>query len=77
MTNEEILDIIRQCKIKDGIEILPQRAYLFKEKFRTRVSGKNRLLEEEIIVLVKDGIKAGGIYRMGIYDIHYVMKKNF
>lgn len=34
MTNNDILDLIRRCNIRDGKELIPGNAYLFNKKFR-------------------------------------------
>jgi len=79
MTNKDVLSLVRRCKLNKGKELLPNSAYLFNKKFWHKDHGK--LLpyreHEEIIVLAKKGIKVGGIYRMGSYDIHAVMKKKY
>ena len=73
MTNDNVLDLIKQCNLQEGEVLIPGEAYLFNKRFpHNRADEK-----EEIIVLVKNGIKVGGIYRMGSYDIHLVMKKNY
>ena len=79
MTNEDVLNLVRRCKLNKGEELIPNNAYLFNRKFWHRVPRKIRFYKEyeEIIVLVKNGIKVGGIYRMGTYDIHVVMKKKY
>lgn len=79
MTNEDVLYLVRRCKLNKGVELIPDNAYLFNRKFWHRIRGKILPYREyeEIIVLVKDGIKVGGIYRMSSYDIHVVMKKKY
>lgn len=78
MTNEGILDLIRKCRISEGEELIPGKAYLFNRRFRMRTSGGRTYTEDvELIVLVKNGIKVGGIYRMAEYDIHIVMKERY
>ena len=79
MTNEDVLSMVRRCKLNNGKELIPNKAYLFNRKFWHRIQGKVLPYREydEIIVLVKNGIKVGGIYRMGSYDIHVVMKKKY
>ena len=77
MTNDDILDLIRRCNIRDGEELIPGNAYLFNKKFRRNANGRITYEQEELIVLVKNGIKVGGIYRMGSYDIHVVMDERF
>ncbi|MGN8874296.1 hypothetical protein [Pseudoflavonifractor sp. HCP28S3_F10] len=77
MTNDDILDLIRRCNIRDGEELIPGNAYLFNKKFRRNANGGITYEQEELIVLVKRGIKVGGIYRMGSYDIHVVMDERF
>lgn len=77
MKNEEVLDMIRRCQLTQGQELIPGRAYLFNKRFRINVSGEVRFERRELIVLVRDGIKVGGIYRMGFYDIHVVMYEEY
>lgn len=77
MTNEGVLDIVRRCNLKYGVELVPGRAYLFNRKFRNCDTGRMRYFNEEIIVLVNNGVKVGGIYRMGSYDIHCVMNEMY
>ena len=77
MTNEDVLDLVRRCKLRGGVELSPNEAYLFQRKFRSNVNGRIYYEQEEVIVLVKNGIKVGGIYRMGPYDIHVVIKEEY
>ncbi len=77
MKNEEILDIVRRCDLIDGEELVPGEAYLFNRKFRRKNLGRIHYEQIEIIVLVKNGVKAGGIYRMGSYDIHCVIDDKY
>lgn len=77
MKNEEVLDMIRRCQLAQGRELIPGRAYLFNKKFRMNVSGETRFERQELIVLLRDGIKVGGIYRVGFYDIHVVMYEKY
>lgn len=77
MKNEDVLDMVRRCDLRNGEELVRGSAYLFNRRFRHNVSGKNCFEQEELIVLVKNGVKAGGIYRMGSYDVHFVMKDRF
>ena len=73
MTNENVLAMINQCNLKEGVVLIPGEAYLFNKHFPHNQPDE----KEEIIVLTKNGIKVGGIYRMGSYDIHLVMKKHY
>lgn len=77
MTNEEVLDIIRRCDIREGVELIPNEAYLFKRRFRHHHENTTYYEQEEIIVLVKNGIKVGGLYRMGSYDIHCIIVERY
>lgn len=77
MRNEDVLDIVRRCRLKDGETLLPGKAYLFKRRFRLLVDNKTYYDDVEIIVLTQNGKKVGGIYRMGTYDIHCVMYKEY
>lgn len=77
MKNEDVLNLVQRCRLKSGKVLIPNKAYLFKRKFLTRVGFKFYNNEEEIIVLVKDGKKVGGIYRMGAYDIHCVLHEKY
>lgn len=77
MTNEDVLNLVKQCSIKEGIELVPEKAYLFNQKFRENRCGKIEYVEEEMIVLVEAGIKVGGIYRMGSVDIHVVIEEEY
>ena len=73
MKNEDVLELIRQCDLKEGEVLIPGKAYLFNKRFSHNQPGE----KEEIIVLTKNEIKVGGIYRMGSYDIHVVMEKRY
>ncbi len=75
--NEDILDIVRRCDLIEGEELVPGEAYLFNRKFRMQISGKTYYEQVEIIVLVKNGVKVGGIYRMGSHDIHCVIDDKY
>ena len=77
MKNDDILDMIRQFNTRDGEELIPGKAYLFNRKFKRNIDGRISYEQEELIVLVKNHIKVGGIYRMGSYDIHIVMNNRF
>ena len=81
MTNEDIFDLIRQCQIPEGRELIPGKAYHFDRKFDVKVSysGGYRIekIQSELIVLVEDGVKVGAIYRMGDVDIHIVIDKKY
>lgn len=77
MKNEEILDIVRRCDLIEGEELVPGEAYFFNRRFRMQISGKIYYEQVEIIVLVKNGVKVGGIYRMGSYDIHCVIDDKY
>ena len=73
MKNDDVLELIRQCDLKEGEVLIPGKAYLFNKRFSHNQPGE----KEEIIVLTKNEIKVGGIYRMGSYDIHVVMEKRY
>ena len=77
MTNEDILDLVRRCNVQKGIELVPNKAYLFNRNFNIKYD--SRVVSEfvELIVLTRGNIKVGGIYRMGSYDIHVVMKEKY
>lgn len=77
MTNDDVFNMIRRCNIRDGEELIPGNAYLFNKKFKRNINGRISYKQEELIVLVKNGIKVGGIYRMGSYDIHVVIDERF
>ncbi len=77
MKNEEVLDLVKQCDIEEGRELVPGKAYLYNKKFREVRCGKIEYIDEEIIVLVESGIKVGGIYRMGTIDIHIVIDEKY
>lgn len=77
MTHEELLDIVRRCDLRRGEELVPGKAYLFNRKFKRQVEGENYYDQLEIIVLVKDEVKVGGILRMGTLDIHCVVKEKY
>lgn len=51
MTNNDILDLIRRCNIRDGKELIPGNAYLFNKKFRRNANGRITYEQEELIVL--------------------------
>lgn len=77
MKNEDILDIVRRCDLIEGEELVPSEAYLFNRKFLMQIPGKTYYEQVEIIVLVKNGVKVGGIYRMGSHDIHCVIDDRY
>ncbi len=77
MTNEDVLNLVRRCRLKSGKVLIPNTAYLFKRRFLTRSGFKFYNNEEEIIVLVENGKKVGGIYRMGTYDVHCVLQEKY
>lgn len=79
MTNEEILDVVRRCDIKKGHETIPYRAYHFDRKFRVTFSSINRSIyqEMELIVLVKDFQKVGGIFRLGWESVYCVLHEEY
>ena len=81
MTNEGVLDLVKRCNLKKGIELIPGEAYLFDRKFKIKSYGisncMNKFIQMELIVLIKNGKKVGGIYRMGTADIHIVIKERY
>lgn len=77
MTNEDVLNLVQRCRLKSGKVLIPNKAYLFKRKFLSRIGFKFYNNEEEIIVLVEDGKKVGGIYRMGTCDLHCVLYEKY
>lgn len=77
MRNEDILNIVRQCNLHNGKVLIPNKAYLFNQEFKIKIVDKTRYERVEIIVLVENGVKVGGIYRMGCYDIHCVLYKKY
>lgn len=79
MTDVEILDVIRRCDIKKGTEIIPHMAYHFHRKFRVTFKSVNRSIYQpmEVIVLVKDMKKAGGIFRIGWESVYFVLHEEF
>ena len=74
MKNEQILKMVKSCDLNEGKELIPGKAYLFKRTFLEVISENE---EYEIIILVKNGIKVGGILRMDDFDIHVVMYKKY
>lgn len=54
MTNEDVLNLVRRCRLKSGKVLIPNTAYLFKRRFLTRSGFKFYNNEEEIIVLVEN-----------------------
>lgn len=68
MTNEDILDELEYCDISQSKELVPGEAYLFKDYFDKW---------GDFLVLLKDNIKVGGIYRMGDWDMHVVLKEEY
>jgi len=68
MTNEDILDEIDYCDLAKSKELSPGEAYLFKNYFG---------YECDLLVFVKDGIKVGGIYRMGNWDMHIIIREEY
>lgn len=77
MKNEDILDLVRRCNLEEEEELIPGKAYLINRKFRMKVGNKTCYDWVEMIVLVKNGVKVGGLYRMGSYDIHIVIDERF
>ena len=77
MRNEDVLDLVKQCDLSEGKELIYGKAYLFDKKFREFVGERIEYNREEIIVLVESGIKAGGIYRMGAEDLHAVIEAKY
>lgn len=79
MTNETLLQIMKRCKIKNGIELVPGEAYLFHQNFFIPIDDDvERVKEEiEIIILTHKGKKVGCIYRMEWYDIHVLIKEKY
>ena len=77
MRNEDILKLIDRCNIENGLVLIKDRAYLFNIKRRQRCGNHYEYVTEELIVLFRNGEKVGGIYRMGIYDLHWVIKKKY
>lgn len=77
MRNEDILKLINRCNIENGVALINNNAYLFNIEKRQRCGSHYEYVIEEIIVLLKDGKKVGGIYRMGSYDLHWVIKEKY
>ena len=77
MRNEDLLKLINRCNIENGVALIDRNAYLFNIKKRQRCGNHYEYVVEEIIVLFKDGEKVGGIYRMGAYDLHWVIKQKY
>lgn len=44
MKNEEVLDLVKQCDLSEGKELIPGKAYLFNKKFREFVGGRIGLI---------------------------------
>ncbi len=76
MTNEELLDIIRRCDIRNGIELIPGTAFLIKRRFKRKICGRVTYQQLEVIILVKNGVKVGAIYKM-VDDIHAILKPQY
>ena len=74
MRNEDILEIIKMCDLSEGEVLIPNQAYLFHRDF---VLHRINYEDTELIVLVNSGVKVGGIYRMGSYDMHWIIKPKF
>lgn len=77
MKNEDVLNLVRRCRLKSGKVLIPNKAYMFKRRFLTRVGFKFYNNEEEIIVLVENDKKVGGVYRMGTFDLHCVLYEKY
>lgn len=77
MTNDGVLELVRRCNLNEGIELIPGEVYLFNKRFLHCTSNRKYYQLEEIIVLVKNGKKVGGIYRMGKYDVHWVINERY
>ncbi len=76
MTNEELLDVIRRRDIRSGIELIPGTAFLIKRRFKRKICGRVTYQQLELIILVKNGVKVGAIYRM-VDDIHAILKPKY
>ncbi len=76
MTNEELLDVIRRCDIRSGIELIPGTAFLIRRRFRRKICGRVTYQQLELIILVKNDIKVGAIYKM-VDDIHAILKPQY
>lgn len=74
MQNEDVLEIIRRCNLSNGEVLIPNQAYLFHRDF---VLHGFKYEDTELIVLVKSGVKVGGIYRMDSNDMHWIIKPKF
>ena len=57
MSNDDILDLVRQCDLQKGNVLVPGEAYWFKQAFQIRVSGSIRYEEEEIPETDSDDIE--------------------
>lgn len=76
MSNDDVLDLIRQCDLQKGKVLVTGEAYWFKQEFENYMANSMRY-EEEIIVLVWGDVKVGGIYRMGFKNIHWVINEEY
>ena len=77
MKNEDILKLINKCNIESSVTLIDGNAYLFNLKRRQHCGNRYECVIDEIIVLFKNGEKVGGIYRMGAYDLHWVIKQKY
>ena len=77
LTKEEVFGLMRRCEIEKGKELVPGEAYLFKRKFLMKYGAKKCFETHELIVLTKDGDKAGVLYRVGSWNIFLVMKPEY
>lgn len=77
MTNNELLRKINKCNILECTELVPNKAYLYKKKCKPQIVENMWCEEEQMIILVENGVKVGGIYRMGFNDLHWIIKKEF
>lgn len=78
VTNEDILKIVKECNLHNAVELVNGEAYLIDEEFDLKLADGGTYRDRvELIVLMKNGKKVGGIYRMAEYDVHCVIDKKY
>lgn len=76
MTNEQLICKIKKCDLNECQELIPGSAYYYKQK-KLQIIENMWCEYEEMIILVKEGLKVGGIYRMGYNDLHWIIIKKY
>ena len=62
VTNEDILEIVNKCNLHNAVELVNGEAYLIDEEFDLKLADGSTYRDRvELIVLMKNGEKVGGI----------------